>query len=117
MMKLVLVAGVALTLTAPNLVQAAAATKAAPRMSNMQGMSHGGMTMADGTGIVRAVDPTAGTVTLEHAPIPALKWPAMVMKLKANPPTLLKGLRVGQSVKFQLMQMGENTEVTAIRSN
>lgn len=96
--------------------------KPAPKAS-MQGMPAGhqmagsSMVMADGVGVIRGIDPAAGMVTLEHAPIPALKWPAMTMKLNANPPSLLKGLSVGQAVKFQLMQMGDDTHITSIKPN
>ena len=117
MMKLLLAAGAGLALATSASAQTTGGMKAMPGMAAPKASSGSTMVMAEGVGVVRAVDPTAGTVTLEHGPIAALNWPAMVMKLKANPATLLKGLRVGQPVKFQLMQMGETTEVRGIRPN
>jgi Cu(I)/Ag(I) efflux system protein CusF len=106
-------------LIAATLVVTSGAAFAADAAKPMAGMNHGppsgGMVMADGVGVVRAVDVTGGMVTIEHAPIAALKWPAMTMKMKATPPTILKGVSVGQSVKFKLMQMGDATEVTSIQ--
>lgn len=90
-------------------------------MKGMPGMAahnaDSGMTSGQGAGVVRAVDRAGATVTIEHGPIAALKWPAMVMKLKANPPSLLKGVSVGQSVKFTVMQMGADAQLTAIKPN
>jgi Cu(I)/Ag(I) efflux system periplasmic protein CusF len=41
------------------------------------------------TGIVKAIDATAGTVTIAHDPIKELKWPVMTMSFKAAKPGLL----------------------------
>nr|WP_293368870.1 copper-binding protein [Phenylobacterium sp.] len=42
-------------------------------------------------------------------------WPAMTMGFKANPPSLLKGLKVGQKIGFDANQGSGLPEVTAIR--
>jgi Cu(I)/Ag(I) efflux system protein CusF len=110
-MKLFLTAALALAVAAPALAQDAAA------MSGMNGMSQSSMATADGAGIVRAVDPQAGTVTIQHGPIAGLKWPAMTMAFKASSPSLLHGVTVGQTVKFKLMQMGGAIQLTAIQPN
>ena len=55
-----------------------------------------------GEGTLRGVDVNAGSVTLEHGPIPALKWPAMTMDFKVKDPALLKGLKPGDGVEFEL---------------
>src|SRR3546814_12738494 len=39
---------------------------------------------ANGRGTVTAVDAAAGTVTIDHGPIPAVGWPAMAMTFKAD---------------------------------
>ncbi len=59
-----------------------------------------------GAGVVKAVDPKAGTVKIHHAPIPALKWPAMTMDFKASP-TVLAAAKVGKSVTFTLNAAGD----------
>ncbi|MGG2352407.1 copper-binding protein [Salmonella enterica] len=42
-------------------------------------------------------------------------WPAMTMAFKANPPTLLHVLRVGQRIGFDVKVHGAAAEVTGIR--
>src|SRR5207244_8275707 len=36
-------------------------------------------TIHKATGVVKAIDPSKGTVTLAHEPVKSLKWPAMTM--------------------------------------
>ena len=81
----------------------------------MAGMDMAGATMAKGTGSVTEIDKTAGTITLDHGPIEALKWPAMTMSFKATPATLLDTVKVGDKVSFDLKMVGTNGEVTAIQ--
>ena len=83
-------------------------------------MDNGNMTMptgaaktAKGTGTVKAIDKTAGTITLHHGPIPEASWPAMTMAFKAPPP-LLDGLAVGDEVAFDLKLDEGSGEITAI---
>jgi Cu(I)/Ag(I) efflux system protein CusF len=68
-----------------------------------------------GAGVVKAVDRKAGSVTLQHGPIPGVGWPAMTMTFKARPASLLNGLKVGQKVSFDVSVHGTSAEVTAIR--
>ena len=67
---------------------------------------------AQGSGVVKALDLKAGSVTLQHGPIAALKWPAMTMAFKADP-SLLKTVKVGQKVTFTV-KPGATPEVIAI---
>jgi len=39
---------------------------------------------ASATGVVKAVDPIAKTITLDHGPVAALHWPAMIMTFKTG---------------------------------
>lgn len=64
------------------------------------------------TGVVVQVD--GGEITLEHAPVPELKWPAMTMPLKLADPALARGLKPGQAVNFALEAQGDEHRVTAI---
>ena len=114
-MKLVLAAAMALGLAAPAFAQPAGGMNNMPGMAGPQGADHSSMTMVNGAGVVTAVDAKAGTVTIHHGPIAKLSWPAMTMAFKASPPTLLQGVKVGQSVTFTLMQMGGSTQLTAIQ--
>jgi len=59
-----------------------------------------------GRGKVVAVDNQAGTVKLAHEPIPSLKWPKMTMNFTAHDPALLKDIKPGTQVDFELMKMG-----------
>jgi Cu(I)/Ag(I) efflux system protein CusF len=114
-MKLVLTAAVALALAAPAFAQPAGSMNNMPGMAGAQGADHSSMTMANGAGVVTALDAKAGTVTIHHGPISKLSWPAMTMTFTASPPALLQGVKVGQSVTFTLMQMGGSTTLTAIQ--
>jgi Cu(I)/Ag(I) efflux system protein CusF len=100
---------------APDAMAASNAPAAAPAgdMSKMD-MSPSA-TMAKGSGVVTAIDKTAGTITLKHGPIPEAKWPAMTMAFKADPASLLDTVKVGDKVDFDLMIDGASSEVTAIR--
>ena len=83
-------------------------------MSGMQGMGQGSMMMARGDGVITAVDPKAGTVTIRHGAIAALKLPTGTDTYKASAPSVLQGVTAGENVAFQLMQLGGSITVTAI---
>ncbi|KAK0348055.1 hypothetical protein LTR94_038732, partial [Friedmanniomyces endolithicus] len=68
-------------------------------MSNMASPDAIETVMAKATGKVTAVD--AGSVTIAHEAIPAIKWPAMTMTFKADP-KLLSGIAAGDKVAFDL---------------
>jgi membrane fusion protein, copper/silver efflux system len=65
------------------------------------------------TGTVSAVEP--GGITLDHAPVPALKWPAMTMPFQLSKPDLARGLKPGDAVRFRFRQQGDEHIVTAIQ--
>ena len=113
-MKVFLIAATALLVTAPAFAQSGADMKAMPGMSNMQGATNASMTIADGVGVVKVIDHQAGAVTIRHGPISALHWSAMTMAFKATSPALLDNVTLGESVKFQLMQMDGVAPLTAI---
>jgi Cu/Ag efflux protein CusF len=69
--------------------------------------------MAKGHGTVTAIDKAAGTITLDHGPIPEAKWPAMTMAFKAAP-AITDAAKVGDKVDFDLTLTGSAGEVTAI---
>jgi membrane fusion protein, copper/silver efflux system len=55
-----------------------------------------------GEGTVVAVDPAHASVSLAHGPIASLKWPAMTMEFKVRDETLLRALKPGQRIVFDL---------------
>lgn len=68
-----------------------------------------------GTGMVTAVDPAAGTVTIEHEAMPELGWPAMTMAFAADP-ALLAAIAEGDKVAFDVTVTGSRGEITAVRA-
>jgi Cu/Ag efflux protein CusF len=87
--------------------------------SSMQGMPMGkNMSCtnqtAQGTGVVEAIDTAKGTITIKHQAIASIHWPAMTMTFKADPPNLLKDVKVGEKVNFTLHPAGANSTVTAV---
>lgn len=68
-----------------------------------------------GSGVIETIDPTKGTVTMEHEPIESLKWPSMVMTFTAKDPTLLKDLKEDDQVEFDLVQSGKVYLITRIQ--
>lgn len=101
---------------------AAETNQAAPATEAMNG-DMGNMAMAPaataaiktkGHGTVTAIDKAAGTITLDHGPIPEAKWPAMTMAFKAAP-AITDAAKVGDKVDFDLTLTGNTGEVTAVR--
>jgi Cu(I)/Ag(I) efflux system protein CusF len=92
---------------------------AAPVLAqSMAGMDHGARAAKTGKGVGRitAIDFKANTLTIKHGPIPAVNWPAMTMTFTANPPLLLKGLKVGQKIGFDMKTQGMAAEVISVRA-
>ena len=69
-----------------------------------------------GVGVVRAVDLSGGSVTLQHGPIVALGWPGMTMPFKVRPTTALKALKVGQTVDFTVRDADAGPLIVAIKA-
>lgn len=84
------------------------AATASPAFAH-QGKAHAGKAhaavpqSAEGDGVVTAVSPIAGTVTVRHGPIAALRWPAMTMAFPVQTASMLTGVTVGARVHFVLM--------------
>lgn len=67
-----------------------------------------------GTGRIVDADPKTGALTMDHDPIPALKWPAMTMEFEVADRALLRGLKPGQAVTFEMVERDGDFVVTAI---
>ena len=101
----------ALTLTS-------AGVAAAQDMSNMKGMSTSAAPAAKhghAVGVIKAIDAKAGTLTIQHGPIPGVGWPAMTMTFKVDASASMSGLKVGQPVAFDVKAKGMSGEITALR--
>ena len=68
-----------------------------------------------GVGVVRGVDASAGTVTLQHEPIQSIGWPAMTMPFSVQDKTALQGLKPGQKVEFAFVQQGSKSVIKSIK--
>ena len=62
-------------------------------------------------GVIKAVSDEA--VTIAHQPVPALKWPAMIMDF-AITPQLREQMRPGESVMFHFILTDEGARVTSM---
>ena len=66
-----------------------------------------------GSGKIIELDKVGGKITIEHGPIPAVGWSAMMMGFKADP-RMLEGVAIGDQVDFSLSLTGNDGTVTAI---
>lgn len=73
-----------------------------------------GPKQAKGRGTVTAIDMAAGKITLDHEPIPSVKWPAMKMGFTAKR-DVLEAVEVGDKVAFDVNVTENAGEVTAIK--
>jgi membrane fusion protein, copper/silver efflux system len=60
------------------------------------------ITSHQGVGHVVEIDPRAGTVELDHEPIPTMQWPAMRMGFVAEDKNALAALKKGDVVEFKV---------------
>ena len=67
-----------------------------------------------GRGKVNSVNTEDGRINITHDPIKSLKWPKMTMDFKAHDPALLKDLKPGTQVDFELMKMGGGYQIMKI---
>jgi Cu/Ag efflux protein CusF len=53
-------------------------------------------------GVIKAIDPASGRVTIAYEAVEALGWPAGTMPFAVSKSALLDGATVGQKVRFRL---------------
>jgi Cu(I)/Ag(I) efflux system membrane fusion protein len=75
-------------------------TKSNP-MAGMNMGEGGHKTSGEGLGTIRAINPTAGTITLDHGNIPGI-MSAMTMAFKTADPKFLEAFKVNDVVRFTL---------------
>ncbi|SDX02384.1 efflux RND transporter periplasmic adaptor subunit [Nitrosomonas communis] len=57
-----------------------------------------------GEGSIEAIDFVHATITLTHGPIASLNWPSMMMDFRVTDPALLRVLKPGQKVTFEITE-------------
>ena len=86
----------------------------APAAAQSSGRDMKGMDMNHhGTGTVKSVDRTQGTVTIAHQAVPSMNWPAMTMTFKADK-RKLQALKPGEKIDFDFVQRGNDVVITKI---
>ena len=98
-------AGEEVVVRANFLIDAESNLRAALRGFGGQGSAAGASTQLHrGKGTIATLDAKAGTVAIDHEPMPSLQWPAMTMEFKTKEPSMLARLKPGQAVEFDLAQ-------------
>lgn len=69
-----------------------------------------------GVGRVTSITPAKGQLELAHEPIPSMNWPAMEMGFVVEDRQLLKGLKRGDTVEFELLGEPDKDGEFVIRS-
>jgi Cu/Ag efflux protein CusF len=88
-----------------------------PNMKQMPSMDDAKQgTTASGTGTVTAVNVASRKVTLDHGPIPKVKYPAMKMEFPVAPSVDLSKVKTGDKVNFTLSGSGNSYTVQSITS-
>lgn len=84
-------------------------------MHNMSDMPHHASTDTSyhATGVVKSWSQESG-VSLTHAPIPELHWPAMTMTFALPSAPTIKPLAVGSKVNFSFIQTESGYQLTEI---
>ncbi|MGZ8155834.1 MAG: copper-binding protein [Burkholderiales bacterium] len=66
-------------------------------------------------GVVKKLDPKAGTATLAHEPIKSLNWPAMTMAFKVQDKAAFDKLAEGKKVEVEFEQRGKDYVITSVK--
>ena len=90
---------------------------------DMKGMDMGKMAQAatpkamshQATGVVKALDPAKGTVTLAHGPVKSLQWMAMTMRFAVKDKALFDQLAVDKKVTIEFVKQDADYIVTAVK--
>lgn len=75
--------------------------------------SEGMMQNASAEGTVTAIDADAGTITIEHGPVPEIGWPAMTMAFEGDE-QLRNEVAVGEGISFEFRTGSEGSVITSI---
>ncbi len=82
--------------------------------ADMSMMEEGGvMQTASAEGTVTAIDAGAGTITIEHGPVPAVEWPAMTMGFAADD-AQRASVAAGDKVNFTFDKTADGGKIVSI---
>lgn len=97
---------------------------AAPGLVHAQGMNMPGMEKkeapkaaaktATGTGTVTALNVASRKVTLDHAPMPEINWPAMKMEFSVAGNIDLSKVKAGDKVRFTMTSSGSANTIQSM---
>lgn len=110
--RAVLTAAVLVGLASNGLAQAAPALSKAARPASAPA-APAALPLADGK--VTQLDPAQGLIVLRHGELPALAMGPMTMGFQVADPALLRGLKVGDRVRFQAAMVGGEATITQLR--
>lgn len=95
-----------------------------PGMQHEMAIADAGKSASDSTqkepvhqavGVVKAVNPAKGSVTLAHEAIDSLKWPAMTMAFAVKDAKLFDKLAVGSKVNVEITKQKSDYVITAVK--
>lgn len=69
---------------------------------------------ATGTGTITSLNAAARKITLDHAPMPEINWPAMKMEFPVAASVELSKFKTGNKVRFTISGSGSNYTVQSI---
>ena len=67
------------------------------------------------SGKVTEVDRGKARVTIQHGPVPSLKWPPMTMAFDVKDAALLAKVKPGAKVEFSFIQSGRDYVITDLK--
>ena len=82
---------------------------------DMKGMQQKSSGAHQAAATVKSTDAKAGTVTLDHGPVPSMNWPAMSMTFKVKDKAMLDQLAAGKKVDVEFVQEGKDYVITAVK--
>lgn len=74
----------------------------------MPGAQGNGSAMHQAEGIVNSIDMEQGKINMTHGPVKSLRWPGMTMDFKVKDSAILKDVKPGQKVKFEIEKEGDS---------
>lgn len=77
-----------------------------PNHATMEGMQAVPIQAHKAQGVVNKIDLQNSKINLTHGPIKSLGWPGMTMDFAVKDATILKHVRVGQKVNFEVVNEG-----------
>ena len=108
-------------------MHAAQAQSGGMQRMEMKGMEHKDMKGMDkamsktekgshrAVGVVKKIDPKAGTVTIAHEPVKTLNWPAMTMTFQVKDKALLDRFALDKKVEVEFEQRSKQNVINGVK--